>query len=377
MARDGRIAYAAGAGRGPGDRDPMRGGPVRHARPDLDARVFRTMKTRSRLALLPAVRLVAACATAACLVGVAGCAAPASSASSPAAAPGPSPAPYGPPRGRPVTPLPPRAPAALPAEPQALADAMRGHPAVLLGEVHDNAAQHALRAEALGRLVAGGTRPAIAFEQFDRERQGDIDRARRERPRDAAHLIAQAGGDGWDWRLYEPLVKLALEHDLPIVAANLSRRDASRVVREGLGAVFDAPARAALGLDAIDPALLAAHEREVDEGHCGLMPAAMLAPMARAQIARDAALAGAIAPHADRGVVLLAGNGHVRRDLGVAVWLPEALRSRTLSIGLLEPAAFEAARAGTFDRVVRTAGQAREDPCASLKGRAAPGAQGR
>jgi uncharacterized iron-regulated protein len=265
----------------------------------------------------------------------------------------------------------------LAADPVALADAMRGHPVVLLGEVHDNAAQHALRADALGRLVALGGRPAIAFEQLDRERQADVDRARRERPRDAAWLIAQAGAKGWDWALYEPFVRLALEHDLPIVAANLSRADASRVIREGFGAAFDAPARATLGLDAVPPELLAGHEREVDLGHCGAMPAAMLAPMARAQIARDAALAQAIAPHAGRGVVLLTGNGHARRDLGVPRWLPGPMRDRALSIGLLEAGTGDALPAGAFDVVVRTPATERGDPCEGLRGRTAPAGQGR
>jgi len=263
---------------------------------------------------------------------------------------------------------------ALAAEPQALADAMRGVPVVLLGEVHDNAAQHALRADALARLVAGGARPALAFEQLDRERQADVDRARRERPRDVDWLIAQAAGrDGWDWALYRPFLRLALDNDLPIVAANLSRADASRVIREGYGAAFDAPARATLGLDAVPADLLAAHEREVDVGHCGLMPPAMLAPMARAQLARDAALAAAIAPHAARGVVLLTGNGHARRDLGVPRWLPAEMRGRALSIGLLEPATIASMPPGAFDRVVTTVAAPRSDPCESLKARMAPG----
>jgi len=254
-------------------------------------------------------------------------------------------------------------------DPAALAAAMRDAPVVLLGEVHDNAAQHALRAEALARLLAAGARPALAFEPFDRARQPDIDRARRERPRDADWLIARAGSGGWDWPLYRPYVQLALDYDLPLVAANLSRADASRVIREGFGAVFDAPTRAALGLEAPPTLLLAAQEREVADGHCGLLPAAMLAPMARAQIARDATLALAIAPHAGRGVVLLTGNGHARRDLGVARWLPPALRERTVSIGLLEPAGREALPADAFDRVVHTAAAPRTDPCTALRAR--------
>ena len=272
-----------------------------------------------------------------------------------------------------TSPAQPPDPRRLTPDPAELAQAMRAHTIVLLGENHDNAVHHRLRLEALAHRVAAGARPAIAFEQFDRERQVDIDRIRRARPRDTDALIEQAGQrGGWDWALYRPFVALALEHDLPIIAANLSRADAGRVVREGFAAVFDASTRAALGLDAIDPTLMAAHEAEVDHGHCGLMPAAMLAPMARAQIARDAVLATTVAAHASRGVVLLTGNGHARRDLGVVRWLPVGLRDQTLAVGLLEPSALATMPAHAFDAVIATPAPQREDPCAALRARMRP-----
>jgi hypothetical protein len=49
--------------------------------------------------------------------------------------------------------------------------------ALLLGEVHDNAAQHALRRDLLAALLARGDRPALLLEQFDRERQAALDAA--------------------------------------------------------------------------------------------------------------------------------------------------------------------------------------------------------
>src|SRR5438270_13195976 len=74
------------------------------------------------------------------------------------------------------------APVELDPNPGALVQAMQGHRIVLLGEVHDNAVQHALRAAALRQWVGQGARPAIALEQFDREHQPDSERAWRERP---------------------------------------------------------------------------------------------------------------------------------------------------------------------------------------------------
>ena len=48
-------------------------------------------------------------------------------------------------------------------------------PLLLLGEVHDNAAQPAQRLQRLQQALAQGARPALLMEQFDRERQPQID----------------------------------------------------------------------------------------------------------------------------------------------------------------------------------------------------------
>jgi len=260
----------------------------------------------------------------------------------------------------------------------ALAQAMRGHRVVLLGEVHDNAAQHALRLAAVRRLLEQGARPALAFEQFDRERQSDIDRARRARPHDAAYLIAEAKGPpGWDWRYYRPFVELALRYDLPIVAANLSRKDAMKVAIEGWGALFDVATRTTLALDELPVELRQKHEAAIAAGHCNLLPADALPAQARAQMARDIALARSLVPFVERGVVLLAGNGHVRRDIGVPVWLDATAKREAISIGLLERGddVTIPADAATFDAYVITPRARREDPCKALAAqfkRAAP-----
>jgi uncharacterized iron-regulated protein len=253
---------------------------------------------------------------------------------------------------------------------QALAAQMRRQPVVLLGEIHDNATQHAVRAQALKLLLEDGLRPALAFEQFDRERQADIDRVRSLEPApgvDRADRLAALGGRGWNWTLYLPYLKLALQYDLPIVAADLSRADAMRVSQEGFGAVFDPGAQQRIGLDPLPDDLLRAQTRAVDEGHCHQMPAQMLPALARAQIARDATLALAIQPYLQQGVILLTGNGHARRDIGLPRFLSAQQREHVVSIALIErdsPA--DEVPAGAFDAVFRTPVQARTDPCQTL-----------
>jgi len=229
-------------------------------------------------------------------------------------------------------------------------------PVVLLGEVHDNARQHALRLEAFRAALEAGARPALALEQFDRDKQPALDRLRTASPPpDADALIAAAGGGGWQWAHYRPFLALALQYGLPIVAANVARDEARSVMRDGL---------AAAGFDARVPAdLLQMQAAGIEASHCGMLDGATAQRMALAQVARDQFMARMLAEHAGRGIVLLAGNGHVRTDIGAPHWLPPAVRARSEAIGVLEDGDDTTA----FDRRVFTAPQPRSDPCESLR----------
>jgi uncharacterized iron-regulated protein len=234
-------------------------------------------------------------------------------------------------------------------------------PVVLLGEVHDNAAQHALRLAAFEALLASGARPVLAMEQFDRDKQPVIDRLLAQNPPpDADALVTAAGGGGWVWPHYKPFISAALKHGLPIVAANVGRDEARRVMREGL---------AATGFKAeVPPELLARQAQGIEASHCGLLDQATAGRMALAQVARDQFMARVLQDHAQRGVVLLAGNGHVRADIGAPYWLTPAVRARSEAIGVLEVG--DTLKA--YDRRVFTAAQARPDPCEKMR-RTVPG----
>ena len=273
--------------------------------------------------------------------------------------------------------------AAPPDPAPAWARRLSGDTVALLGEVHDNAALHGLRLAGLRAAVQAGWRPLIAMEQFDTDCQAGIDLARRERPLDADHLIARATSGragGWDWRHYRPLVELALAHGLPLVAANLPRGQARLLARGGWSAAFGDEARAGLGLEGPLPARLqAAQEKAVGDGHCGALPASLLPGMARAQLARDAVMAQALRGPAlarpGQGAVLIAGNGHVRRDQGVPAWLvhvaPGLRADRLWAVGFIEPPEGPPP-AGLYDAWVRAPAVDRPDPCEVLTGALAP-----
>lgn len=230
-------------------------------------------------------------------------------------------------------------------------------PVVLLGEVHDNAAQHALRLAALRDLLERGARPALAMEQIDRERQPQLDALlARQPPPDASTVSADFIDKAWNRSFYEPYVALALRYRLPIVAANVGRDEARRVMREGL---------AAAGFDAAVPEpLLAAQTHDIEAGHCGALDTAAARRMALAQVARDQYMARMLQRYADRGIVLLAGNGHVRADIGVPQWLDAATRARSESIGLVEQGDDDD---GRYDLRLVTPRQPRVDPCAGMR----------
>ncbi len=239
---------------------------------------------------------------------------------------------------------------------------------LLLGELHDNAALHALRARGLAALLAQGDRPALLMEQFDREQQPALDALQTPGhiPTGSAlqaqvDALLAVGGPGWHWPFYRPVLALAVAHGLPVVAANLSRADARRVAQLGL---------AATGWRADVPAdLRQAQTAAIAAGHCGQLDDASAARLALAQVARDQAMAQLLTRYAPRGAVLLAGNGHVRADIGVPRWLDAGLRARTRVVGLLETTSDGASTtaASAYDAVLRGPAQPRPDPCADLQ----------
>jgi len=240
---------------------------------------------------------------------------------------------------------------------------------VLLGERHDSEAHHARQLQVLQMLGERGGRPALALEQFDHEHQDALEAAQAAGQRDA-EALADAGRlnrRGWRWPMYRDLIDYAAAHGWPLLAANLSRAEARRIV---LGETRpELPP-----IDSVQQGLL---EADVIQGHCGHRPsAAVLGGMVTAQRARDARMAATLEAAPAGVVVLIAGAGHVRRDRAVPRHLADP--ARALTVGLIEvidgsedPSGYDAAG---FDILWFTPAQRRPDPCAApLPGLAGPG----
>ena len=224
-------------------------------------------------------------------------------------------------------------------------------------------AGHAARAALLRTRIQAGWRPVIAMEQFDTSQQAALDAAMRDCV-DADCVVAKVAPakSGWTWAYYTPVIALAMEYKLPLRAANLSRADASKIVKGGFADALPAELIARYRLDALPASLLTAQETEVRDSHCGALPETMVSPMAKAQIARDVVMAETMRTHAANDVVLIAGNGHVRKDIAVPFWLRrDGLAPH--AVGFLEPGSDDAA----FDETRRIPKTDRPDPCAGFK----------
>lgn len=250
---------------------------------------------------------------------------------------------------------------------------------VLLGEVHINAEHHRLQLEVLEQLAEQG-RPPVVFEMLDSDQQHSIDAARAERPDDADYIaeVTRFGERGWQWPYYRPLVELALERDLPLLAGNPPAEQVRDVARGGVEALPDGQA-STLGLDRPLPEVAHADLTErIVQGHCGHLTPEVAERLVPAQRIKDASMAEVLRAAEGRPAVLIAGSGHVRTDYGVPYYLrqrdPEA---RVLALGFVEvwgdwqqPADYLAQSVGQghrFDYLWFTSRTEHGDPCEKFK----------
>lgn len=189
---------------------------------------------------------------------------------------------------------------------------------VLLGEQHDAAEHQRLHRDAVLALAARGTLAALALEMAE---EGVSTAALpRDATQDTVRTTLRWSDEAWPWKAYGPAVMAAVRAGVPVLGANLPRGQMRAAMADAqLDTLLDAPA-------------LERQREAIREGHCGLLPAAQLAPMARIQVGRDRAMAAVVAGAARPGqtVLLLAGAGHVDGDLGVPRHLPPALKTRSV-----------------------------------------------
>lgn len=223
---------------------------------------------------------------------------------------------------------------------------------LLLGEKHDAPDHQRLQREAVQWLAARGALAAVVMEMA--ERGAGTAGLPRDATESQVQNALQWNTSAWPWQAYGPVVMAAVGAGVPVLGGNLPRSQMRAAMAESR---WDSHLPG--------PALAQQYEA-LREGHCGLLPESQIAPMARIQIARDAALAQTAreAVRPGQTVLLVAGSGHVMRSLGIPTHWPADFASKVV-IAQAEQA--PSAIKNEADAVVQTPPLPPRDHCAELK----------
>lgn len=255
-------------------------------------------------------------------------------------------------------------------------------PLVVTGESHINPDHHQLQMRILGAMFGNGRRVSLGMEIFDSDDQPALDGLAGHAEPDLNSLTARFGRTRHHraiWEQYRPLIRFATGAGLPLVAMDISRREAAAVKRHGTDTLStDLIARFALD-QPLPAAQQARLEQDLLHAHCGLLFSQNLSALTLTQRVRDATMARRLEV-ADQGygTLLLAGYGHARGDRAVPYML-KARRQRGELVSVLfasvkkeltEPIDYRSWFGGErlpFDYVWFTPRVDDEDPCDRLR----------
>jgi uncharacterized iron-regulated protein len=245
---------------------------------------------------------------------------------------------------------------------QMLVERLRTQDVVLLGELHDNAQHHALRAGLISQIKRD--KLSVIAEYLPSG-------VRVKRAGALLSDLEAAGFDakGWQWPLHSPLFDAVLAANMPLIGGNLPKGFSRQLFEQGESAL-PAPMARAYQTASLSPEASRHLDQDLIDGHCGKLPDKYLQPMRLVQRATDLSMAQALLDHAPS--VLLAGNGHVRKDYGV----PQALAALTPALKLAAVGFYEAdtpreelvkSLRGRYDIVWISEPAERSDPCENFK----------
>ncbi len=245
---------------------------------------------------------------------------------------------------------------------------------LLLGEKHDNPDHHALQLRTLNHVLQTDNVSAVSFEMMSSKQQPLLRELSdyRQSSLERVNEYLQWDNDGWNWDYYSPLLHSAMKAGVLINAANISNEEMMRV--------YGAPTAVEIE-GVLDEQAMIALNKDIDESHCGMLPESQFPAMVRVQQARDFAMAGSLAANSPQQMqVLIAGNYHIRRDLGVPNYLLNRQsnldESEIVSLAFMEvdevsnnPADYlqQFGRVKAYDYIWFTPAVSNEDYCASLR----------
>lgn len=277
-------------------------------------------------------------------------------------------------------------------EAEAFAMDLKRVSAIFAGEVHDNADAHTVQAWILNKGLQGREVSGVVMEQVRADKQSTLDQfdalAANAKTAEAFFTITEWTKSGWPSpRIYRPLIKAVASSGAAVLAGKPTRASNMQVSRSGLSSL-DYYDRYTLSLlKPLPPKQQAAMREEIAASHCGLLPKTALPRFVDVQRYWDAYLADAanritsdLRSLGKDVLVVIAGNGHVRKDRAAPLYLKRRRRDISqvsvmvmeVEPGKVDPAGYvprDPEGKAAADFVVFVPAHDRGDQCANLKKR--------
>ena len=224
---------------------------------------------------------------------------------------------------------------------------------LLLGEQHDATEHQLIEQSVVAHLAQRGVLAAIALEMADAGTT--TARLQPSASDEQVRLALQWQDNAWPWTAYGPAIMTGVRAGVVVLGANLPRaRMRESMTDRKLDAALPGPA-------------LKAQQQLIRTGHCNLLPESQITPMTRIQIAKDMTMASTLSQAAVPGkvVLLLSGNGHADRSLGVPQHLAPDLKVQVIRLSAGPDTLGD--QAGSSDMVWVTPALPEKDYCAGLR----------
>ncbi|KIK89013.1 iron(III) ABC transporter [Pseudomonas koreensis] len=239
---------------------------------------------------------------------------------------------------------------------QELLTRLAGAQHVIIGEQHDNADHHAAQLWLLQSLGEQRPQGSLLLEMLTPDQQPKVDQVHQTAAPPTDLPTALAWQDGWDWKLYGPIVRFVLTQSYPLLAANLDDSEIRAFYRQP-------PALSGVRSNAatVKATLL----EQISDSHCGLLPKSQMPAMLAIQQQRDRRMAERLLA-APTPAMLLAGAWHARKDAGVSLHVLDLGAAQAPTVLMLAEQGAEVS-AVMADYVWYTPATPAQDYCAQMR----------
>ena len=230
---------------------------------------------------------------------------------------------------------------------------------VLLGELHDNPHHHQIRGQITKQL--GNQKYSVVVEYLLADKKVKFSGS-------TLQSLEEFGYSpkAWPWKIYQTLFEDIRTSGLTIYGSNLDRSISKSLFT---GGALPPNMQDAYDKSSLDTSAKRQLDQDLIDGHCGKLPTQYLESMFKVQRLTDISMAQVMIAH--QPAILLAGNGHIRKDYGVPQVLTSLTPSRSkISVGFIEEEKRDTKTLTDlqkqYDFIWITPSIKREDPCANL-----------